>query len=139
MPSRGSSQDFLEDYRVTKDRVRRLELRPLAPTGGRKFMISHNFIVGGLVEPSTYIPPALVYVPNLGEEGIAQRIFLYGTYGSFCKIGTIGVSLMRVRGGSETLVTDTVQLLSGDAVRAKVVNGSGEDLTVWYVLIHDLS
>jgi hypothetical protein len=139
MPRRSSAEDFLEDYRVTKDRVRRLELRPLAPTGGRKFMISHNFIVGGLVDPATYIPPALVYVPNLGEEGIAQRTFLYGVYGSFCKIGSIGISLMHIRGASESLLTDTVQLLSGDAVRAEVVSGSGEDLTVWYVLIHDLS
>lgn len=139
MPRSGRSFDFVEEYRILKDRVRRLELRQPPTGGGGKMMTAHNFIVGGIVDASIYIPPARVYVPDPGEQGINQTVSLYWFYGSFCRFGNVGVDLFHIRGGVESPVNNVIPLNWDDSVRAKILGGSGEDLTVWYVLIHEFS
>lgn len=139
MPSqRGRANDFLEDYHLTKDRVRRLELRARPTGGGGKFMDTHSFIVGGAVDPSLYIPPAHVYLPDPGEEGIANQVTsIYWNYDSYCRTGSVGVAMKLIRGGVESNIIDTTVLHYNDKIRAQITGGSGEDLTAWYVLIHE--
>jgi hypothetical protein len=131
--------DVLAQIRDLQEQVRRLRTKTPDDEGltGGKFMDTHSFIVGGPVDPSLYIPPAHIYLPDPGEEGIAdQATSVYWNYGHYCRSGSVGVILRLKRAGVETAITDTTTLQYNDQIRVQIMSGSGEDLTVWYVLIH---
>jgi hypothetical protein len=75
--------DLLAQMRDLQEQVRRLRTKT-DDSGGGKFMDTHSFIVGGLVDSTLYIPPAHVYLPDPGEEGIAnQSTSIYWLFGHY--------------------------------------------------------
>jgi hypothetical protein len=130
-------QDLTQQVRVMQEQIRRLQSR--VPPGS-SLVDTHSFIVGGSVDPSLYIPPAHIFLPDPADEALAGQVTsVYWNYGFYCRTGSVNINLKLIRGGSESTVTDTTVLQNNDKLRAQIISGSGEDLTAWYVLIHEVS
>jgi hypothetical protein len=125
VPRTGRAIDFLDDYRVIKDRVRRLELRQFSSS----ILHTHNFIISGPIGTGTYIPPAYVAVAD------TQQIILQA-FGHFSRVGfsTIGINLIRGATVEDAPIGFTLE--DGDKIQPIIEDSSGvEDLTIWYTLL----
>lgn len=127
MAQRGrSSGDFLEDYHISKDRIRRLELR--TSSGGGKTLTTHNFLVSGPVGTGFFVPTA--YLFNESWQSVS-----WTASGYYCHVGSVTVDMVVLRGSSIFHDPIGMALQNGDQIQPIITDASGaEDLTAWYAL-----